>query len=486
MNIHLATQEDFIGKESMIFALREGENKHIPDEVQKVLDEYASKELFTGKIGSSMAFNVFLDKRMVEVGVFGVGTEKTFSNEGFRKGLANAYKLIKAKKVTNLILDVTALKGVTPCEKRLSRMISESLVLADYNFNDYLSDAKVSTLEDVYVWGEKLHSDAFTEGLVLGEATVFGRKLTNMPANVMTPAKLAELAVDYAKQSSFDVVIKEVDEIKALGMEAFLAVAQGSTQPPKLIVMSYNGDPGSEKRLGFVGKGLTYDSGGLSIKPTASMLNMKDDMGGASAVIATMGAIARLKLKINVTAVVAACENMISGACYKPGDIIQSMGKKSIFIGNTDAEGRLTLVDAVTYIQEHEQVTHVVDVATLTGAAVMCLGSEATAVISNDDTFYLAVERAFDKADEHVWRMPMFDAYKALLKHEYADLTNAAGAPGMITAGMFIGEFIKDRPWVHMDIAGTAFLEKADGIYSKGGTGVAVRPLYFLAKKMSK
>jgi len=269
-------------------------------------------------------------------------------------------------------------------------------------------------------------------------------------------------------------------------MHAFLAVAKASTNTPKLIVMRYMGNPSSDQRIAYVGKGLTYDSGGLSVKPTASMLNMKDDMGGASAVIAAMGAIGKLKPKVNIIAIVAACENMISGNSYKPGDIIQSMGGKSIFIGNTDAEGRLTLIDAVTYAIEKENATFVLDIATLTGAAIHCLGSEAAPVVSNNDDFYAHVEKAFEKADERIWRMPIFDEYKALVKHEQADLTNSAGSPGTITAGIFIGEFVKDVPWVHIDIAGTAFIEKAVGAFSKGGTGSGARALVYLAKKMSK
>ena len=307
-----------------------------------------------------------------------------------------------------------------------------------------------------------------------------------MPANVMTPEKLADLAKTYCEASNIEVEIFDEAAIEALGMHAYLAVAKASSNAPKLIVMRHKGDPDSDKTVAFVGKGLTYDSGGLSIKPTASMVTMKDDMGGASAVISAMGAIGKMNLKVNVTAVVAACENMISGLSYKPGDIIGSMGGKSIYIGNTDAEGRLTLVDAVTYALEHENASFVLDIATLTGAAIHCLGSEAAPVISNNDDFFNLVDKAFNKANEKIWRMPILDAYKELVKHEQADLTNTAGSPGTITAGIFIGEFVKEVPWVHIDIAGTAFKEKADGVYSKGGTGSGAIPLVYLAKKMSK
>ncbi|MBM7561990.1 leucyl aminopeptidase [Fusibacter tunisiensis] len=457
-----------------------------PDYDQALLDHISKKEIFSGKIGETYASALKMNSGLKEIVFVGIGTAETFKKEKWVKALAGAFKQLKKKKVTNLGVDLTPLKNVFDQERVVSRLISESLILSDYKFDDYLSERKDSTVASVYFKGLHLRDSALEEGQVLGEATLFARKLTNMPANILTPTKLAEMTVDYGQKSGFEVEIKDVESIQDLKMEAYLSVAKGSSEAPQLIVMRYTGNPKSSQRLGLVGKGLTYDSGGLSIKPTNGMVTMKDDMSGASAVIGTMGAIAQMKLPVNVTAVVAACENMISGHSYKPGDIISSMAGKSIFIGNTDAEGRLTLVDAVTYIQKHEEVDKVVDIATLTGAAVASLGTEASAIISTDDTFYTLVEKAFEKALENQWRLPIFDAYREKLKHEEADLNNSAGTPGAITAGLFIEAFVEDKPWVHIDIAGTAFKEKEDGIYSKGGTGAGVRPLYFLAKKLSK
>lgn len=454
--------------------------------LERLLGLAKSRELFEGKIGQTHLVTLVEGERTVEVSLLGLGDKNTFNRASFRKGLATAYKGLKGKKVTEIGLDLSQAFDLCECHNRLSRMIGETLCLADYTFDAYKTDAKPSTVARVLLMEDGINKEAHSEGVSLGEATVFGRYLTNEPANVLTPSQLAIEAVKKGETDGFEVEIKDQEAIEALEMHAFMAVAKASAEAPKLIVMRYNGRPDSDERLGLVGKGLTYDSGGLSIKPTAGMVTMKCDMGGASAVIGAMSAIAKQQLKVNVTAVVAACENMISGVSYKPGDVIGSMGGKSIFIGNTDAEGRLTLVDAVTYIQKHEGVTSVVDIATLTGAAIHCLGSAGSPIISNNDTFCAKVERAFDKADEVVWRMPILDEYKELIKHEHADLTNTAGSPGTITAGMFIGAFVNDLPWVHIDIAGTAFTDKAEGILSKGGTGVGVRPLYFLAKKMSK
>ncbi|MDW7661602.1 MAG: leucyl aminopeptidase [Bacillota bacterium] len=457
-----------------------------PEKLTEILSQLKEKELFQGKIDESYSVTWMHDSEWVDLIFIGLGDDGSFTRNKLRAEIGDAFRTLKKKKIKTLGLDMSSLKAIYDETSVVSRLLAETLVMSDYAFDDYKSDRKKHEIKTVLLKGLSYDQDALGEGEILGKSNVFSRSLTNMPANALTPTKLAQMAMEYGQSSGFEVEIKDLDEIKALNMEAFLSVAKGSTEPPKLIVMRYNGNDKSGNRLGLVGKGLTYDSGGLSIKPTAGMVNMKDDMGGASAVIGAMGAIAQMGIKTNVTAVVAACENMISGHSYKPGDIISSMGGKSIFIGNTDAEGRLTLVDAVTYIQDHENINMVLDIATLTGAAIHCLGVDASAVLSNDDTFYSNVENAFKKADENQWRMPIFDEYKALIKHEQADLTNSAGSPGTITAGMFIEAFVKDIPWVHIDIAGTAFRDKQEGIFSKGGTGAGVRPLYFLAKKLSK
>lgn len=450
------------------------------------IEQMKDKETFEGKIGEVQSLTLLKDQKLIEVVLLGLGDSESFCETKFIKGLGEAIKALKKKKVKVISLDLDVLNKVALVDKKLQKLIFSALIMSDYEFNDYKTDAKPSTLESIFVFGNDLEETCLNEGVILGETNVFSRHLTNMPANVMTPQELARLAKAYVEPLGLEIEIKDEHEIEALGMHAYLAVAKASANPPRLIVMRHMGAPDSDKRLALVGKGLTYDSGGLSIKPTASMVTMKDDMGGASAVIAAMGAIAKLNIKANVIGIVAACENMISGLSYKPGDIISSMGGKSIYIGNTDAEGRLTLIDAVTYGLREEKATHVVDIATLTGAAIHCLGSEAAPVVANNDDFYHMVEKAFVKADEKIWKMPIFDEYKELVKHDQADLTNTAGSPGTITAGIFIGEFAKDVPWVHIDIAGTAFKDKASGVYSKGGTGSGAIPLVYLAKKMSK
>ena len=267
-------------------------------------------------------------------------------------------------------------------------------------------------------------------------------------------------------------------------MKAFLSVGMGSSRKPRLIVMRYMGDNENSEVLGLVGKGLTYDSGGYSLKPSNSMVGMNGDMGGAAVVIGAMSAIAKNKLKKNVVAVVAACENLVSGEAYKPGDIIGSMAGKTIEVLNTDAEGRLTLIDAITYIIEKEGATKVIDLATLTGAAIVALGNYTTALMTNDEDFYDDFMRAADVTDEIFWRMPTFKHYRKQILGEKADLKNVdPNGAGTIVAGMFLKEFVQDKPWIHLDIAGTSDTKAPISEYIvKGGTGTPVRTLYYLAK----
>jgi len=446
------------------------------------------KELFSGKKGETYHLCLSNEHRALELMLIGLGKKEDLTGNILRKTVAKGYKALKQKKPESIGIYLEDIKDALKCNYDIARNTAEAIVMADYKFDDYKTDDKKEYLKEVTLLFNETDDDfkkGFNEGIIIGSSTVFARRLVNEPANILTPEELAKRVEVLGKEKGFDVEIYDLEKIQELGMEAYLSVARGSAKPPKFIIMRYGGNPGGDT-LGFVGKGLTYDSGGLSIKSTKSMVTMKGDMGGAGAVIGAMSAIAENKLKVNVTAVVAACENMVSGDSYKPGDIIGSMGGKTIFIGNTDAEGRLTLIDAMHYIVAHEKVDKVVDIATLTGAAVHCLGHEGTVCIANNDEFFSLIEKSFDKAGEKIWRMPIFEEYKELIKHSEADLTNISGSPGTITAGIFVGEFAGNIPWVHLDIAGTSWAEKEKDYISKGGTGVGVRPLYYLAKEMTK
>jgi len=301
----------------------------------------------------------------------------------------------------------------------------------------------------------------------------------------MTPGDMAEMAGEVAKENNLELTVLDKKEMQKLGMGALLGVAQGSCQPPKFIIIKYKGTNTDEIDLALVGKGITFDSGGISIKPSNKMDEMKTDMAGGAAVIAAMAAISRLKPEINVTAIVPAVENLPSGSALKPGDILTAMTGRTIEIISTDAEGRLILADALGYANKLK-VKRIVDVATLTGACQVALGSICTGVFGNNQQLVDKIVAAGAEAGEPMWQMPMYEEYKEQNKSDIADIKNAAkGGAGAITAAQFLAEFAGDTPWVHLDIAGTSFGDKERKYYTKGATGVPMRTLVNLVMAIS-
>jgi leucyl aminopeptidase len=308
------------------------------------------------------------------------------------------------------------------------------------------------------------------------------RTLANLPGNDLTPRMFAERAQTIAKDAGLGVEVLDEQKIAALKMGMLLGVARGSQEPPRLVVLRHD-PPNAVKGvvLGLVGKGITFDTGGISIKPADNMDKMKDDMSGGAAVICAMSAIARLKVPVRVVGIVPMTENMPGGKAFKPGDVLISAAGKTVEIINTDAEGRLILGDGLWYARELG-ATHLVDVATLTGACVVALGKTTTGLFGSPAAWVEAVRRASLRAGDRSWPMPVFDDYKDQLKSEIADFTNTGGRPaGAITAALFLKEFVADLPWCHMDIAGTAWAEEAKPYQPKGATGVGVRTLVELA-----
>jgi leucyl aminopeptidase len=293
----------------------------------------------------------------------------------------------------------------------------------------------------------------------------------------MTPDDMAKSAQELAKTYGLGVTILDRDEMEKEGMSALLGVAQGSLQPPKFIILSYKGDTKSSKTLGFVGKAITFDSGGLDIKSSEGMAEMKGDMSGGAAVMAALTAIAQLKPKINIIALVAATENLPGGNALKPGDILRAVNGKTIEVVNTDAEGRLTLADALGYAVKQD-LSPLIDVATLTGACHIALGDICSGIFSNSQKLVDKVIKAGTEAGERLWQMPMYEEYKEQNKSDVADIKNSGGRwGGAITAAQFLAEFVDGTPWAHIDIAGTSRSEKERGYTVKGATGVSVRTL---------
>ena len=324
------------------------------------------------------------------------------------------------------------------------------------------------------------------KGIVLAEATNLARDMANEPANYMTPTDMAEVARKVAQDYGLECQVMEQEEMEQLSMGALLGVAQGSRQPPKFIILSYKGDKRSKSALGFIGKGITFDSGGISIKPSEGMEEMKGDMAGGATVIAAMRALGQLRPKINVTGVIPATENLPSGTALKPGDILRAANGKSIEIVSTDAEGRLILADALSYARKLG-LSPVIDVATLTGACRIALGDFCSGAFGNNEELIVKVIKAGEEAGECMWQMPMYEEYKELNKSDVADIKNVGKRwGGAISAAQFLAEFAEDTPWVHLDIAGTSHSDKDKAFLVKGATGVGVRTLVNLALTLAK
>lgn len=366
----------------------------------------------------------------------------------------------------------------------------KGLYLADYQFDKYKSakaddrEMEVGVLTTLEPGEFKLMLNRAT---YVSDAVKFARDLANEPANRLTPEVLAEEARKLGEAYNMKTLIMGPEEIEDLGMHAYLSVAKGSVNEPRFIVMEYNGRITETEKLALVGKGVCFDTGGYNIKFGGGMAGMHGDMAGAAAVLGAMKAIAEAKLELNVLAVIPACENMISGGSSRPGDIVESMNGKYIEIDNTDAEGRLTLVDAITYAIRTKRATSVVDIATLTGACVVALGDRYIGTFSNDDALMQKVIQSSVASGEAIWRLPLCeDEYAGINASAVADIKNCGSQCGASAAAGFIQEFVEDKPWVHFDIAGTADTKMDREIFSMGATGSGVQLLYELAKSLEK
>ncbi len=442
-------------------------------------------------------------KRLLLVGG---GKAKKFSAAELRRLAGAAVRTLKSKSIRSFAfaLPENAENGV-PAEipyDEAVRAVVEGAFVGDFDPGYYKSDRKEtdkdqkidaitilvpsnvpSEVHDKAQGDPKSLETAMQAGRIVAESQNFARDLINEPSNRMTPTILAERAKKMAAEVGLQCETYGPDKIKELKMGAFWGVAQGSDEPPALIVLRYeplrHEPEGAAKdiHLGLVGKGVTFDSGGISIKPADGMEKMKYDMAGAATMIGVMRAIALLKPKVKVTAIVCATENMPSGKAQKPGDVQIAMSGKSIEIVNTDAEGRLILADGLCYARQLG-CTHLVDAATLTGAVVVALGHVNAGIFASDDQMYERFANANRRAGEKMWRLPLDDDYKELLKSDIADIVNSGGRwGGAISAAMFLKEFAEDTPWIHLDIAGTAWMEENKPWIAKGPSGIALRSL---------
>lgn len=450
---------------------------------------------FKGKLGETLTLYPQKELPFRKVVVVGLGPSQDFDLECVRKASGAAIKEAAkggAKRVATIVhgagiggLDATA----------CAQSVAEGSILATYRFQRFkraaqkdgneASSTKNSpqSLVITELDEDKLNKikAGVAQGTIAAEATSFARDLVNTPPNHMTPTHLAQAAEDMAKKVGLACEVMEQAEMEQLGMGILLGVAQGSEEPPKLITLRHEGAPG-EPWLALVGKGVTFDSGGLSLKPAGGMEEMKSDMAGGAAVLGVMRALAQLKAPVNILAVVPSVENMPSGKALRPGDVLEGMAGKSIEVANTDAEGRLILADAVAYAKAQPGVAAVIDVATLTGAVVVALGRVRTGYVTNNEGLAQLLESSASKSGERFWRLPGDTEYRELYKSDVADIKNIGGRQaGTITGALIISEFIDGVPWLHLDIAATAFSGKAGAYNPKGATGVTVRTLIELA-----
>ena len=417
----------------------------------------------------------------------GLGREREFGEAAYRTAVGAAAKALKATGASDATVCLTDIA----VKRRDTDWKVEHAVLAimegAYRFDRLKSKPPENkrALRKVVLHVARRNEIAAGEkaaerGMAIAEGVALAKDLGNLPGNHCTPTYLAEQAVELGKRHGIKVDVLEQKEIEKLGMGCFLAVARGSRQPPKLIVMEYHGGKRDAAPVALVGKGITFDTGGISIKPAGEMDEMKFDMCGAASVLGTMKAIATMRLPLNVVGVIPATENMPGGNAIKPGDVVTTMSGQTVEILNTDAEGRLILCDALTYVEKYKPAA-VVNIATLTGAMVIALGHVATGLFANSDPLARELIAAGDNAWDRAWHMPLWDEYQDALKSNFADFPNIGSrAGGSITAACFLSRFTKSYPWAHLDIAGTAWKSGAD----KGATGRPVALLsHFLVRR---
>jgi leucyl aminopeptidase len=448
--------------------------------LEKAVADLVSSGELTGKAYEAVMLHRPQGLKGKRLLIIGGGKAKTFTHIELRKAAGTAIRTLKPKMIKSCAFVLPELSGGA---EEAVRSVVEGALVADFDPDTYRSDRKDLAMKEIMVVAP-LGSDqatlqrALDQARIIGESQNFTRELVNEPSNRLTPTMLADRARKMAESVGLKCEVMGPDKIKELKMGAFWSVAQGSEEEPRLILIRYEPQGAPEKPvLGLVGKGITFDTGGISIKPADGMEKMKYDMAGGAAMIGAMRAIALLKPNVKVICVVCATENMPSGKAQKPGDVQIAMSGKSIEIINTDAEGRLVLADGLHYARTLG-CTHLIDAATLTGACVVALGAVNAGVFANDDDAYQHFTRALERSGEKFWRLPLDPEYLDQIRSNIADIMNTGGrGGGASTAAIFLKEFAEDTPWLHLDIAGTAWIDDNKSWIAKGPSGIAVRSL---------
>lgn len=494
----LTTAPEKAEADALILPIFEGQSKLPPEAValdkklKGAITQLLADREFRGKFMELVPvhnLNTLPSKWTVLVGV---GKSEELDMVRLRNALQAAGRVLRKRGHRRVTVILTKAVAARASASDMARAVTEGIGLSNFDVGSLKTRhenavTQISALNIVGLDGDKAASAAVKDAIVLADATNRIREWVNAPANAFTPTVFVEKVKEAVKGTGLDLKVLEVDDMRRLKMGALLAVARGSDEPAKMIVVRYSGGRKGGPMLALVGKGITFDSGGISIKPAQNMEMMKSDMGGGAAVVGAMLAIAVLEPKINVIGVVPTTENMPSGRAIKPGDVVTGSGGKTIEIINTDAEGRLILSDGLTYAVK-EGATHIVDIATLTGSIMRTLGPLAIGAFGNDPKLMDLVRRAADLAGERVWELPTWADYDGLIDSEIADIKNSTVPwAGATTAALFLREFVEGRPWVHLDIAGSAWQDASElKTVPKGPTGSGVRVMAQLARLLGE
>lgn len=463
---------------------------HSDKEIAGLVQKAMSIKGFEGKAGENIILYSPEGTAISQVLFVGIGKSDSFREDTFRSMAGKAVKAAVSKKAESIVIPCPASSEIKISEEAVASALCEGAFLANHIYNEYKTEKKDTPLESVEI-AVSDSSASFVSGLaektgIICSSTIMAREWVSTPSNHKRPEDFAEMLAKKASDNGLKVTVLDEEQMKSLGFGALLAVGQGSTSKPRLVIMEYIPDGKADKKVALVGKGVTFDTGGINLKPTGSLEDMKMDMAGGAAVAATLIAASKLRPSVHITGAVPIVENMPSGDSYRPGDIFKSFCGKTIEITNTDAEGRLILIDTLTYIARNYKPDIMIDLATLTGACMVALGEKIAGVFSNDDELGKKVVESGNAVHERCWLMPMPEDYKEMLKSDFADMTNSANARwgGAITASLFLSDFVEKTRWAHIDIAGPAYLKKASDYCGPGGTGFGVRLLCNLFDKL--
>jgi leucyl aminopeptidase len=482
--------------DAFIIPVCSDEDIHSDENINALVKEALELKEFSGKKGEELIFfdnSKIPAKRLI---FLGIGKKKDAGYEAFRSAAGRAVKLCIKKKLKNIVISVPSYemlrfdfnRNFNWDNEKLVKAIGEGAYLGNFSSDFYKTKDEIKLLKKISLLiapdslpdSLKGQSKLVSEIDIICKGTIAARIWTSMPSIYKTPDLFADMLVKEAKEiKDISINVFEEKDLKNMGMGGILAVGMGSEKAPKLLVFDYN--PKSKKKAcyAFVGKGVTFDSGGINLKPSGGLEGMKGDMAGAAAAAASVFTIAKLGLDIRIIGLIPIVENMLSGCALRPGDVIKSYSGKTVEIGNTDAEGRLILMDALSYAEKKYSPDIIIDLATLTGACVVALGEKIAGVFSKKDTLAEKIVAAGERVHEKCWQMPLFEDYKKLLKSEIADISNIGSSRwgGAITAALFLSEFVKKTDWAHIDIAGPALLKEAQDYSTAGGTGFGVRLL---------